>query len=178
MLLEVLIAIVVLAIGMGGLVPLMVSSMYTNTNSRSDTTSIMVAEHVLEQITALTASSNNTLTITDCAGTAWTIATAGTTLNNGSGTNGGNGANLTSTGYVDWAQSYANVPSNYAMKYVACGAGGRQATYEVRWDVINMTSATPSYTRMVIISARPVGAQSGLRYVAPANLRTIGGQIT
>src|SRR5215472_9246626 len=111
MLLEVLIAMVVLSIGLGGLIPLLVSSMYTNTNSSTDTTSTMVAEHVLEQITAEDANNSTALTISDCAGTAWTIATAGATQGNGSGGgNGGDGANLTSSGYVDWTQDYANVP--------------------------------------------------------------------
>src|SRR5215470_12868634 len=173
MLIEVLIAMVVLAIGLGGLVPLLVASMHSNNRSGTDTTSTMLAEHVLEQITAQPADSVTTLDVIDCAGTDWTIATVGATVNGGSGGgNGGNGANLTSSGYVDWTQDYGSVPSNYKMKYVSCGDGGRQNTYEVRWDVITMSS----YTRMVVISARPVGAQSGMRYVIPVNLRTIGGE--
>jgi type II secretory pathway pseudopilin PulG len=174
MLLELLIAIVVLAVGMGGLIPLLVSSMYTNSKSGSDTTSTMVAEHVLEQITAEPADSSNSLQITDCAGTNWTIATAGATVGNGNGGSyGGNGANLTSDGIIDWTQSYSNVASNYKALYVACGAGGRQMTYDIRWDVISMTT----FTRMVMISARPSGSPvvGGLRYVIPINLRTIGG---
>jgi type II secretory pathway pseudopilin PulG len=174
MLLEVLIAMVVLSIGLGGLIPLLVSSMYTNTNSSTDTTSTMVAEHVLEQITAQDANNTTSLTITDCAGTGWTIGTTGATQGSGNGgSNGGDGANLTSSGYVDWTQDYSSVPSGYAAKYVACGAGGAQRTYEVRWDVIT----TSTYTRMVVISARPIGETSGMHYVVPVNLRTIGGQI-
>jgi len=173
MLLEVLIAMVVLSIGMGGLIPLLVSSMYTNTNSSTDTTSTMVAEHILEQITAQDANNPTSLPIVDCAGTSWTIATQGATLNNGSGTHGGDGANLTTGGYVDWTQDYANVPSGYAAKYVACGTGGAQRAYEARWDIIT----TSTYTRMIVISARPIGETSGMHYVVPVNLRTIGGQI-
>jgi Tfp pilus assembly protein PilV len=174
MLLELLIAIVVLAVGIGGLIPLLVSSMYTNNRSGNDTTSTMLAEHVLEQISAQPANSSSSLTVSDCAGTAWTIATSGTAVGGGTGGSyGGNGANLTSTGIIDWTQSYSSVPSNYKMQYVSCGAGGRQTIYDVRWDVIRMTN----YTRMVMISARPTGSQTvgGLRYVVPINLRTIGG---
>lgn len=180
MLLELLIAIVVLAVGMGGLIPLLVSSMYTNHKSGTDTTSTMVAEHVLEQISAQPANSGPTalLEITDCAGTAWNIETDGTAKGAGTGgSNGGNGAHLVVPSgvgpIVDWTQSYSSVPSNYKMQYVACGAGGRQMVYDVRWDVIAMTN----YTRMVVISARPVGSQTvgGLRYIVPVNLRTIGG---
>jgi type II secretory pathway pseudopilin PulG len=178
MLLELLIAIVVLAVGMGGLIPLLVSSMYSNNRSSTDTTSTMLAEHVLEQITSLSANSNNTLTITDCAGTGWTIATQGAAKGSGTGSNGGNGANLTSGGIIDWTQDYSSVPADYKMRYVSCGAGGRQAIYDVRWNVISMNYLTgTNYTRMVIISARPSGSPTvgGLRYVVPINLRTIGG---
>lgn len=178
MLLELLIAIVVLAVGMGGLIPLLVSSMYSNNRSSTDTTSTMLAEHVLEQITSLSADSNNTLPLTDCTGNNWTIATQGAAKGSGTGSNGGNGANLTSAGIIDWTQGYSSVPTNYKMHYVACGAGGRQTIYDVRWNVISMKYLTGTdYTRMVIISARPSGSPvvGGLRYVVPINLRTIGG---
>ena len=173
MLLELMIAIVVLAIGMGGLIPVLVSSMYTNSRAGNDTTSTMLAEHVLEQISAQPANSANTLTITDCAGTAWTIATSGAAVASGNGgTYGGNGANVTSNGYIDWTQTYANVPANYAMQYVSCGAGGRQTTYDVRWDIMTMST----YSRMVVISAHPYNTQiGGLRFMYPRHLRTIGG---
>ncbi|HKS75466.1 MAG TPA: hypothetical protein VJQ82_19815 [Terriglobales bacterium] len=174
MILELLIAIVVLGVGLGGLLVLLVSSMYTNNRSGKDTTSTMVAEHVLEQISAQPADSVATLTINDCAGNAWTINTAPATLGAGnSGANGGNGASLLNTGIVDWTQAYANVPANYAMKYVDCGAGGGRTVYDVRWNVITLTQ----YSRMIIASARPSGTpqQGGLRYIVPPNLRTIGG---
>ncbi len=178
MLLELLIAIVVLAIGMGGLIPLLVSSMYTNNRSGGDTGATMVAEHVLEQITSRSADDTNTLLVTDCAGAQWTIATTGATKGAGTGINGGNGANLTSAGIIDWTQSYTAVPNQYKMQYAACGAGGAQSVYDVRWNVISTSNLTGNnYTRMVIVSARPSGSQvvGGLRYVVPINLRTIGG---
>jgi hypothetical protein len=173
MLLELLIAMVVLVIGLGGLLALLVGSMSTNNTAGSDTTSTMLAEHILEQTSAQPANSTTNLSVTDCAGTLWTIATAGAAKGSGTGSNGGNGANLTATGGVDWTQSYAAVPNGYAMQYVACGAGGRQTTYDVRWDVITMSN----YTRMVFVSARPSNsaAVGGLHYVFPVNLRTIGG---
>ncbi len=74
---------------------------------------------------------------------------------------------------VDWTQSYANVPANYRMRYVSCGAGNRQVTYDIRWNVIRMSTNT----RVVVISARPVGSATvgGLKYVVPVNLRTVDG---
>lgn len=173
MLLELLISMVILVIGLGGLMILLVSAMYTNKKAGNDTTSTMVAEHVLEQITAQPANATANLTATDCAGTAWNIVTIGAVKGGGSGINGGNGAALTSAGIVDWAQDYSAVPNGYSMRYVACGNGSRQVTYDVRWNVITMSS----YARMVMISARPKESATvgGLQFIMPVNLRTIGG---
>jgi hypothetical protein len=177
MLLELLIAIVVLAIGMGGLLVLLVSSMSTNNRSGNDTSSTMLAEHILEQISAQPATSVTALSINDCAGTAWSVSTVGAANGAGnSGSYGGNGAKLTSNGTVDWTQNYASVPAGYRLKYVACGAGGRQITYDTRWNIVSLNSTNNS-SRMIVVSARPTGDATvgGLRYVVPVNLRTIGG---
>jgi len=173
-LLESLIAMIVLAIGLGGLSSLLIASLYTNHRSSQDTSSTMVAEHVLEQISSQPANSVAALTLTDCAGTAWSISTQGHALGAGSGGSyGGDGARLTSGGVIDWTQTYGAVPAGYAMQYVDCGNGGRQTVYDVRWNLITMST----FARMAIISARPSGAPAngGLRFVMPANLRTIGG---
>ena len=174
MLLELLISMVVLTVGLGGLLVLLVSSISTNNTAAKDTTSTMVAEHVLEQISSQPANAVAPLTVTDCAGTAWTINTLGALVGAGTGgSHGGNGAVLTNAGVIDWTQGYSAVPANYAMKYVACGAGGRQTAFDIRWDVLTMSN----YSRMVVISARPLGTPvvGGLHYVVPPNLRTIGG---
>src|SRR6478672_6739560 len=148
-LLESLIAMIVLAIGLGGLSSLLIASLYTNHRSSQDTSSTMVAEHVLEQISAQPANSNTALTLTDCAGTAWSISTQGHAQAAGSGGSyGGDGANLTSGGIIDWTQAYAAVPAGYKAQYVDCGNSGAQTVYDVRWDLITKSS----YARMAIIS--------------------------
>ncbi len=181
MLLELLISMVVLTVGMGGLLILMISAMYTDKRAGGDTASTMIAEHVLEQISAQPASTNVPLQITDCAGNVLAINTAGAVLNGGTGTNGGNGAALradpTNAAWevIDWTQAFGNIPAGYAVRYVACGGPltGRQETYDVRWDVITLSA----YARMVFISARPAAttANGGLRFVMPITLRTIDG---
>lgn len=174
MLIELMIAMIVLAIGLSGIFVLLAASMSTNAKAGNDTTSTMLAEHVMEQISSQPANSTALLTITDCAGTAWNLDPTPAAIGAGSGGSyGGNGANLTSNNIVDWTQSYAAVPANYAMQYVACGAGGRQITYDVRWDVITVTA----FSRVIVVSARPSGSATvgGLRFVIPVNLRTIGG---
>lgn len=174
MLIELLISMSILVVGLGALMILLVSAVYTDSRSRNDTTSTMVAEHVLEQISAQPANGTLLLQLVDCASTTWNIDTSGSVQGAGTGGSyGGNGANLTSIGTVDWTQNYSSIPNNYAMQYVSCGAGGRRTTYDVRWNVITITN----YSRMVVVSARPTGsaAVGGLRYIIPAQLRTIAG---
>jgi Tfp pilus assembly protein PilV len=172
-LLETLIAMVVLATGIGGLLVMLVSSMATNNRGGQDTTSVMIAEHVLEQISSQPANAITQLKITDCAGTTWNVSTADAPQGGGnSNAYGGNGAHLTAAGVVDWTQSYTSVPVGYKMHYVGCGAGGQEMVYSVRWDVISMST----YSRMIVVSAKPEGGKiGGLRYVTPISLRTIGG---
>lgn len=177
MLLELMIAIVVLAIGMCGVLPLMVSAMYSNNRSGNDTTSTMVAEHVIEQISSQQATASSALSITDCTGATFSITTIGAASGAGNGgSNGGNGARLNSAGEINWTQSYSGVPAGYKMRYTTCGTGGKQTIYDVRWDVIALNSTNNS-SRMIFVSARPTGSTTvgGLRFITPAQLRTIGG---
>lgn len=177
MLLELMIAIVVLATGMCGVLPLMVSAMYSNKRSGDDTTSTMVAEHVIEQIAAQQASSNAALSITDCTGAVFSMSTAGAAAGAGNGGSyGGNGARLNSAGEIDWTQAYSGAPAGYKMRYTACGVGGKQTIYDVRWNVISLNSTNNS-SRMIFVSAHPSRSNviGGLRFITPAQLRTIGG---
>ena len=173
MLIELLISMVVLLIGLGGMLVMLVSALYTNNKAGHDTTSTMVAEHVLEQISAQPANAVANLAVTDCAGNVLNIATVGAVKGAGSGANGGNGAALTGTGLIDWTQASGGIPAGYGVQYVACGNATRRTTYDVRWNVMTMSA----YSRMVVISARPStsATSGGLRFVVPPNLRTIGG---
>jgi type II secretory pathway pseudopilin PulG len=179
MLLELLIAMVVLVIGLGAILVLLVDAMYTNKVAGNDTSSTMIAEHVIEQISAQQANDTANLSVADCVSNTWTITTVGAAKGAGnSGGNGGNGATLSANGTVDWSQDYGSVPDGYKMRYVACGPGAQRITYDVRWNVINMfTSAGITTSRMIFVSARPSTSATvgGLRYIVPANLRTIGG---
>ena len=175
LMIELMISMVVLSVGLGGLLVLLISAMYTDKRAASDTSSTMVAEHVLEQITAEGLGTDGVLQITDCAGNVLNINTArpaATGLNSGTGgAFGGNGAALTVNGIIDWTQALAAVPAGYQISYVACGKNGRQTTYDVRWDVLRMSANN----RLTVIGARPLSSTQvgGLKFVFPANLRTI-----
>lgn len=180
-LIELMISMVVLLIGLGGLLVLLVTSLYTNKTASTDTSSTMIAEHILEQIAAQGLQATTPLQVKDCSyPTPLTInfATNPATLGSGnSGATGGNGATLTANGIIDWTQAFAAVPTDpvsgypYAIQYTDCGANGKQTVYDVRWNVITMSTND----RLIVIGARPanVSTNGGLRFVMPANLRTV-----
>jgi hypothetical protein len=86
---------------------------------------------------------------------------------------------LTNTGLIDWTQAFGAVPTDptfgapYAIEYVACGANGKQVSYDVRWDIIQMPGSANN--RLTVIGARPKSSTQlgGLKYVVPVNLRTV-----
>src|SRR3974390_666994 len=116
-LLELMIAMVVLAIGLGAVTILLVGAMTSNNRNSRDMTATLLAQTVLEQVSAQHVYANGTITISDCAGKVVTVATA----TGSAGT--GNGATLLSDGSIDWTQTYSTLlGSNYAMRYVDCSA--------------------------------------------------------
>lgn len=172
--LELLIAMSVLAIGMGGMLAVFTAAIASNSKAKSDTSGTMLAQTVMERIAAQPATpGGGNILIQDCnpAGpVTWTIAIApgGANLlaqNNGQG----------SVNSVDWSQTYANTPANYKMQFVACGNNGRQVTFDVRWNVQTISANS----RLITVSARPITADAGnrnrLMYAQPVTLRTIGG---
>ena len=169
----------VLTIGVGGLLPLLLASITLDKKAAGDTTAVMVAEVVLEQMSSQSSTSSALPNpMQDCATppNSWTVNEVAAKVGAGSGgAYGGNGAKLTNQGAVDWTQSYATIPAGYAMQYVACSTtNDTPVTYEVRWNVIS-TSSSDS-TKMIVISARPQILQAwALGYIAPINMRTIIG---
>ena len=171
-LIELMIAMVVLAIGLGAITVLLAGAMTSNNKSSRDMTATLLAQMVMEQISAQHVYSNGTINVTDCAGNPWTIATA----TGPAGT--GNGATLKSDGTIDFTQAYsALLGSNYAMQYVDCSAsGGSQTTYEVRWNVMSVSNNTSS--RLITTAARVLPTSDtmlgGPVFAFPVNLRGIG----
>ena len=168
--LELMIAMAVLAVGMTAVTALFHSAILTNNRAKVDTSATMLAQTVLEKIAAQPATQNAAISLTDCGGppTTWTIATAG-------GGAPGNGATLDgNSGAIDFTQDYAAVPANYKMLFAGCGAGGRQTTFDVRWNVLTVTGNS----RLITVAARPIGALGANRptqFAPPVTLRTIGG---
>ncbi len=170
-LIELMIAMVVLATGLGAITILLTGSIASDNRSSKDSTATMLAQMVVEKISAQHVYSTATITITDCAGTAWTVATASGASPSGAG------ATLLSTGQIDQTQVHSNITADYSMLYVDCAVGGPQMTYDVRWNV--MTDSANTTTRLITASARVTGSNPnnlGNQFFAlPVNLRGIGG---
>jgi prepilin-type N-terminal cleavage/methylation domain-containing protein len=169
-LIEMMISMVVMAIGLLGLNIMFVTAMATNNKNSHDTSATMVSQLVLEQISAQPANSTANITITDCAGNSRTIATAGGASPTGAG------APLLTTGSVgNIDQTAAKVP-NYSMTYVACAPAGSnmQISYDVRWNVMTVSPDT----RLITVSGRQLSGTNlgALRFAIPVNLRSIGGR--
>lgn len=172
-LIELMVAMLILSIGMAGTTILLTGSIASNSKNSRDTTATLLAQMVMEQISAQHVYSNATINITDCANNSWTIATtpgaAGT----------GNGATLKSDGTVDFTQSIGGLlTSDYAMRYVDCSTtGGQQTTYDVRWNVMSVSTNTS--TRLITSAARPMASNAnqlgGVYFALPVTLRGIGG---
>lgn len=152
-LIELMIAILVLAIGMIGGLALITTAISDNTRNKMDTSATLVSQTVIEQINALPANSYNvtSINITDGSGTARTFAV------------GTGGAALDSSNNVDWTGS--------ANGYTADFVGNDGNTYEVRWNITQLNQM-----KRVIVSTRRKGAGTNIRIFAPpVTLKTITG---
>lgn len=172
-LIELMIAMLVLATGLGALTILFIFSSESDNKNSKSTSSTMLAQRVLEQISAQHPDSIQVITMTDCAGNAWNINTVGAAAPFGLGATIDANAGSPFYGNIDPAQNFAAVPAGYAMRYTDCG-GNRQTQYDVRWNIININQ----FTRLITVSARqisPANQLGGRLFDLPANLRGIGG---
>lgn len=170
-----MIAMLVLAVGLGAVTALAATAIATNNRNSTDTTSTLLAQLIVDQISAQHTYADQDISITDCSGTAQTLTTTPGTAGTG------NGATLKSDGTIDFTQAYASITSGYAMEYVDCsGAGGLPITYEVRWNVMYVSSNTT--VRMITAAARPLASNTSqlgnLYFALPATLRAVAGPST
>ena len=174
-LIELMIAMLVLAIGFAGVTTLMVTALASNNRASRDTTATLLAQKVEEEISAQNINVDTNVTVTDCANNLFTFSTTPGPVGVGTG------ANLNADKTIDFTQNFTTIPAGYAMQYVDCSAqGGLQTTYDVRWNVMSV-STNPSL-RMIIAGARPVASNvktlGGLAYAKPTTLWGIGGPNT
>jgi hypothetical protein len=163
-LIEIMMASLIIMVCSLGVLGLVVSTITTNYKNKVGSTQTMLAESVIEQVHS-TLIGVGTSSLTDCAGTPWTIETAP------------GGANLNSTG-IDFSQT--SIPANYSMTYVVqspcSGAGSQPAVYDVRWHVDIVGAPTvPTNTYLITVAARLQGGGPGSASSSPATMRVLAG---
>jgi prepilin-type N-terminal cleavage/methylation domain-containing protein len=159
-LLELMIAMVVLAVGILGSMALVVRAMQGNAVSKQTSNSTTVAQMVTESIMAVPANTATVVTITDCTNTVYNVNTAA------------GGPAVTASGDLDLT---AATVAGYNMSYTDCGTSGRKAVWDVRWNV----KATSTFTKLLTVSARLKSAGTNPIMFAPVTtIRTIVGQGT
>jgi prepilin-type N-terminal cleavage/methylation domain-containing protein len=176
-LIELLIAMVMLAVGMLGSMGLIVAGMKTNSRNRNDTTAVVLDQEVIEQFATLkTYPQSGFVNIYDCSPGGGTFYQA--SLIQGPSPSGA-GATLNAAGNIDWtlaAPAFAtSAVAGYAMQYRTCN--GDQ--YEVRWNVMDIHAN--SRLSMLTVSSRQVAAQAAqnagrnnaVLYAQPTTLRTL-----
>ena len=142
-LIELMIAMAVLAVGLlGGIVVIAVATT-NNGRSKLHTTAAIMAESTMEKIVAIPKKAVGAAAqtkMTDCAGNVFTIETAA------------GGSPLIPSGAFSGSVDYSKSPlPNYSMRYVMCSTGVG-VTYDVRWRID--AGPTPS-TQLVTVSAKP-----------------------
>jgi len=164
-LIEVTIAMAVLAVGLLGGIAVIAVANANDARSKLHSTTIMLAQSTMEKIVAIPQGAGNTQTaLTDCGGTPHTIETAVPAP--------GNSPALISSGAfsgtIDFSQPTV---VNYSMVYVTCSTGVNVG-YDVRWRID--AGPTPS-TQMVTVSAKPLITAGATQFTLPYTLHQLRG---
>jgi prepilin-type N-terminal cleavage/methylation domain-containing protein len=160
-LIELMIAMVVLLVGVVGSMALVALSIGSNGRSRQQSNSTAVAQLLTEKISSVKATTSPNLTVTDCVGNNATVSTTAP-----------GGSTLTSSGDVDFTQPAV---TNYQMLYTDCSTNGRQITYDVRWNIQQISA----YVKFLTVSAKMQNAGGDAKYFSrPVTVRTLVGQGT
>ena len=178
-LIETVCAMLVLAVGMIGGAVMIMMAITTNNRNKLDNGGTVLAQYVMEQVLGQTAVGAGVVPISDCQGNAFNINVSGTAAP-------GFGSPLTATRHIDF--SVAQV-AQYSMNYVSCRANGDPITYDVRWNVTNLSTNGAAvctsgaagcnvYVKQIAVAARPIGAASGVvrEYALPVTIIGATGQ--
>jgi len=163
-LIELMIAMTVLAVGLAGIMAVVIAAMYSNSRNRTDTSATWLSVMIIQQMGEIPASVDKTFTITDCAGTVWNVTTIGGNAPGGAGAalKGNNNPPMWVANDIDFntASTYGAAPgTGYGMLYQACGTNGSAGiTYDVRWNITKNIEAT----KTVIVGAKIRGTASSV----------------
>lgn len=184
-LIELLIAMTVLAVGLLGCAVMILAGVQSNSRNKNDTTAVVLDQEILEEFaTYKNYPTSGFVTITDCGVGAASQHNASVVV--GAPPNGAGATLYTATtaplpsqvGGIDWTAAppvYAtSTTTGYAMNYQACNGD----TFEVRWNVlqVNPNASGVSRISMLTVSARQTSAaaaHNATLYATPTTLRTL-----
>jgi len=143
-LIELMIAMAVLAVGLLGGIVVIAMATANDGRSKLHTTAVTLASSTMERILAIPQNAVGKAAqtkITDCAGNSFTIETAP------------GGSDLITAGAFSGSVDYSKPPkANYSMQYIMCSSGAG-VPYDVRWNI----DAGPTVsTQLVTVSAKPI----------------------
>jgi prepilin-type N-terminal cleavage/methylation domain-containing protein len=166
---ELMIAMTVLTVGLAALLGLLTTAIASNNRNQVDTGATLAAQAVLETIAAQPGGGD--VSMTDCSGspnlvlkTAPDNSPTSVTVQNG---------------VVDFTQARSAITAGYSILYVSCGAGGKQSTYDVRWNIQTISGNTSYSEKLITVGAAQTavaqsqGKAAQARFFLPVTLRTI-----
>lgn len=164
-LIELMAAMVVLAVGLLGGIAVIAVANANDGRSRLHSTAVTIAQSTMEKIVAIPTSAANTeTTITDCAGP-HTVETAVPVAPGVSPALVDSGAFV---GTIDFSQPTI---TNYWMDYAICSAEGN-VIYDVRWRID--PGPTPA-TQLVTVSVKPKAGVGPAQLTLAYTLRQLRG---
>ena len=181
--LELLIAMTVLAVGMLGCVVMILAGVQSNSRNKNDTTAVVLDQEILETFaTYKNYPTSGFVAINDCGVGVTSVHNANVVQAAGPA---GAGATLytaataplpSNVGDIDWTQPSpvlaTNAVTGYAMQYQACNGD----TFEVRWNVMEVSPNPSSRISMLTVSSRQTSAgatHNTTLFANPTTLRTL-----
>ncbi len=180
-LLELVIAMVVLTVGMLGSMIMILTGMQSNSRNKTDNAATVLDQEILEMFATLkNYPKAGSVIIYDCALSGGRANQHLASLGQGTYASGGNGAPLNSVGDIDWTQAAPTLATSstagYAMQYQTCSGD----IYEVRWNIMDANSTSPSGSvsriSLLTVSSREIGqagSKLGMLVAPPTTLRTL-----
>jgi len=165
-LIELMIAMAVLAVGLLGGIVVIIMSTANDGRSKLHTTAVTMAESTMEKILAIPQNATGTAartSLTDCAGNTFTIETAQTPSNS---------SQLITSGAFAGSVDFSKPPApNYSMLYIMCSTGAG-VPYDIRWRV---DPGPTQATELITVSAKPAGNQPAAQFTLPYTIHQLRG---
>jgi len=165
---ETMMAAFILVVGSLGMVGLIVKSIATNNRNKLDSSQMMLATSIAEQIDSTIIGSGES-SLVDCSGVSHTIDTVpgGATLN---------GANIDFTENIAANVTKNNYHMDYVLRTPCTSTGDLHGTYDIRWHVDIVGSSADTKTYQLTIGARLKNHGEGnLFFSTPVTVRVMSG---